>query len=171
MTPSGLDKLTLDELQHEAADRDIEGRSSMDKDALVVALEGEGVTLQDVATAERLREIAAAEDIEGRSSMDKAELADAIERESGYDAAERDAQASGPVPGPNRPAAGATNPKVAGPPPVADQPGLGRPANPDPAPGPLPNLATSRVGAEIERARERDAANREAIAAASRDEG
>lgn len=119
-------------------------------------------TLADEKTKDELLEKAREEEIEGRSSMTKEELAEALADEGGAEDA--------PVPGPNRPAAGATNPKVAGPPPVADQPGLGRPANPDPAPGPAPNLSTSRVGAEIERARERDAANREA-AAASRDEG
>lgn len=75
-----------------------------------------------------------------------------------------------PAPGPLRPPLGATNPKVAGPPPVADQPGLGRAANEYDAPGQSPNLSTDRVGAEIKRRRERAAEHAKSVPASS-DEG
>lgn len=75
-----------------------------------------------------------------------------------------------PAPGPLRPPQEATNPKVAGPPPVADQPGLGRAANEYEAPGQSPNLSVDRVGVEIERRRERAAEHRESVPAPS-DEG
>lgn len=67
-------------------------------------------------------------------------------------------------PGPLRPIQGATNSKLAPPPPVADQPGLGRAANPAPPPGPLPNLGTDRVGAAVTAAKERASADAEAAA-------
>lgn len=118
-------------------------------------------TLEDEKTRDELYERAQELDIEGRSEMDKPELAAAVAAAEGSD----DGSGGAQIPGPNRPAQGATNPKVAGPPPVADQPGLGRPANPDPVPGPTPNLGVDRVGAEVTRAKERARQAREAAAA------
>jgi len=120
--------------------------------------------LADEYTKDELYERASDLDIDGRSEMTKDELAEAVAE------AESAAAPSASSPGPLRPPQEATNPKVAGPPPVADQPGLGRAANPERVPGPRPNLGVGRVGAEIDRRRERAAADREAIAA-SRAEG
>jgi hypothetical protein len=115
----------------------------------------------DGPTKDELYEKAQDLDIEGRSEMTKDELADAIEAAEGSSDAP---EATASAPGPLRPAQEATNPKVAGPPPVADQPGLGRAANPTPAPGPTPNLGVDRIGSEIQRRREIAASHREAAA-------
>jgi hypothetical protein len=113
------------------------------------------------ATDERTRDELYAKaqelDIEGRSDMNRDALLAAVTEAEGSASGSASA-----TPGPLRPAQEATNSKLAPVPPVADQPGLGRAANPDPAPGQSPNLDVGRVGAAKERARANAQAHREA---------
>lgn len=121
--------------------------------------------LADEKTRDELYERAKALDIEGRSDMDKEELAEAVAAAEG-DGAGDASPAAAPGSFPGRPEQTATSNKTAGPPSPADQPGVGRPANPEPDPrlGPLPNLGVERVGREVERARERARVAREQAA-------
>jgi hypothetical protein len=97
-----------------------------------------------------------AEPVAAEPAPDAEPASDAPAPDSGAD----DDLGGATSPGLGRPAPAATNSKLAGPPPVADQPGLGRAANPEPVPGPRANLGVDRVGAALDRAE----ANREAAA-------
>lgn len=77
--------MTVSQLRDLAADRDITGRSKMNKGALISALrradaagdEPAGVSYEDM-TVDQLRDIAADREIEGRSTMTKDQLVRAL---------------------------------------------------------------------------------------------
>nr|WP_136251489.1 Rho termination factor N-terminal domain-containing protein [Ningiella ruwaisensis] len=80
---------TKDMLMERAQDLDIEGRSTMDKDELLEAIEeatdengrGKGTAASlEQKTKDELYEMAKDEDIEGRSDMSKDELVDALKK-------------------------------------------------------------------------------------------
>lgn len=91
----------------------------------------------DGPTKEELYERAQELDIQGRSDMDKEELAAAI-------AEEEDGTPEGAV----------RSTPTAPPPAAADQPGVGRAANPESSGQPLVNRSASRIGAKVNQARQ-----------------
>ena len=81
LTVDMLGRLSKSELDEIAADRDIAGRSKMDKQELAHAIHEsfDGNSESDDLTKKELYEKAKAQDVDGRSKMSRDELAEAVE--------------------------------------------------------------------------------------------